>query len=93
MSDKPIKVTVYLRTDGLPGAAEGQVIPGHAWASGVVRVRPSKAHRLRAGRPMPFSGMTQLGTAVEEALTAGDVTLHLRPGRPARSGRHDLYAA
>ncbi len=93
MSDKPIKVTIYLRTDGLPGAAEGQVIPGHAWTSGVVRVRPSKAHRLRAGQPMPFSGMTQIGTAVEEALTAADVTLHLRRGRPVRPGQHDLYAA
>lgn len=42
---------------------------------------------------MPFSGMTQIGTAVEEALTAADVTLHLRPGHPARPGQHDLYAA
>jgi hypothetical protein len=92
MSGKLIKVTVYLRTDVLPGANEGEIVPGHAWASGVVRVRPSKAHRLRVGQPMPFSGMTQVGTAVEEALTAADVTLHLRPGppgppRPARPVR------
>ena len=42
---------------------------------------------------MPFSGMPQVGTAVEEALTAADVTLHWRPGRPARPGQHGLYAA
>ena len=73
-----------------PGSAAGG---GSRLAYGVVRVRPSKAHRLRAGQPMPFSGMTKVGTAVEEALTAADVTLHQWPGRPARPGQHGLYAA
>jgi hypothetical protein len=38
---------------------------------------------------MPFSGMTQVGTAVEEALTAANVTLPRPPGpsRPARPVR------
>ena len=82
MLEPMIEVRVSLSADGLRGAAEGAIVPGHAWASGVVQVRPSRAHQLHPGAAMPFHGMAQMQVAVEEALEAAGVTLHRPPGRP-----------
>jgi hypothetical protein len=84
--NKTISVTVYFFTDDLADQ-DGDVIPGHAWAQGQVAVRANATHSIKSGYEVMFNRMADLPAAIEDALIAAGVTLHL-PGAPAK-----LYAA
>jgi hypothetical protein len=72
--EKMIELRVRFWTNDL--ADDGAIRPKHAWASGVVRVKPNPAHGIRAQRPVPFNSLLDLGAAIEETLIANGLTLH-----------------
>jgi hypothetical protein len=75
-----IKVTVYFWTNPPTGSS----LPAgpHAQACGTVAVKASKAHGVKSGHEKHFNRMSDLQTAVEDALTGAGVTLHIPPRRP-----------
>jgi hypothetical protein len=74
--NKTISVTVYFFTDDL-AEQDGDVIPGHAWAQGQVAVRANATHTIKSGHEVMFNRMADLPAAIEDALIAAGVTLHL----------------
>jgi hypothetical protein len=73
---KTIGVTIRFFTNDLAGQADA-VSPGHAWAGGMIYVQANTAHGIKAGDPFPFQRMAEIPLALEKALQASGVTLHL----------------
>jgi len=57
-------------------APAGQIIPKHAWVSGVVRMEPNKTHSITPGNPLPFHSLLDVGAVIEKALIEHGVMLH-----------------
>ena len=58
---------------------KGQIVPKHAWTSGVVKVESNKSHGIQAQSPIPFHSLLDVGAVIEKALIQHGITLH--PGR------------
>ena len=58
---------------------KGQIVPKHAWTSGVVKVESNKSHGIQAKSPIPFHSLLDVGAVIEKALIQHGITLH--PGR------------
>jgi hypothetical protein len=56
---------------------EGQIVPKHAWASGVVRMEPNPSHGISPKSPAPFHSLLDLPAVMEKVLIAHGVTLHI----------------
>lgn len=74
--EKMIEVKVRFWTNDLAGAA-GEIVPKHAWASGVVRMETNASHGITPGRPAPFHSLMDLPAVLERVLIAHGVTLHI----------------
>jgi hypothetical protein len=55
----------------------GQIVPKHAWSSGVVRIESNKAHGIVPGAPRPFHSLLDVGAVVEKLLIDQGIVLHL----------------
>jgi hypothetical protein len=51
--EKMIEVKVRFWTNDIARAAD-EIVPKHAWASGVVRMEPNASHVISPGKPAPF---------------------------------------
>jgi hypothetical protein len=69
-----IEIKVRFWTDEI--AAEGKVVPKHAWTSGVVRIERNKSHGIEPGNPKPFNSLLDVGAVVEKVLIEHGITLH-----------------
>jgi hypothetical protein len=83
--EKMIELTVRFWTNNL--AEEGQIVPKHAWASGVVKLEPNATHGIDASRPTPFQSLPDLFSKIEQLMIEHGVTLH--PSRVERKYRAD----
>jgi hypothetical protein len=54
--ERTIPITIRLWTDGL--APKGEVLPRHAYGSGVIRLAPNKTHGIKGTSPVPFTTWT-----------------------------------
>jgi hypothetical protein len=72
--EKMIEVKVRFWTNDI-ASTSGEVVPKHAWASGVVRMEPNKSHGISGGKPMPFHSLMDLTAVIEKVLVAQGVTL------------------
>ena len=72
--EKTIPITIRLWTDTL--APNGEVMPKHAFGSGVVRLAPNKTHGIKGTAPVPFTTWTELLSTLERVLADNGVTLH-----------------
>ena len=72
--EKMVEIKVRFWTDGIEEA--GQILPKHAWSSGVVRVARNKSHSIVPGRPRPFNSLMELGSVIERVIIEHDLVLH-----------------
>jgi hypothetical protein len=76
--EKMIEVKVRFWTDEL--SSPGQVIPKHAWSSGVVRMKGNKTHGISGGKARPFNSLLDIGAVIEKVLTDHGIVLHISRG-------------
>jgi hypothetical protein len=80
---KMLRVSVRFWTDEIADTS-GHVVPGHAWASGVVVVESNETHGIRREQKgETFNSMAELPLAIEKAIMRAGITLHSR-GRESR---------
>lgn len=72
---KMIEVKLRFWTNDIAEKA-GQIVPKHAWSSGVVRIESNKAHEIMPGKPKPFHSLLDIGAVVEKLLIDQGITLH-----------------
>jgi hypothetical protein len=82
---KMIEVSLRFWTNGI-AKSKGQIMPKHAWSSGVVRVQGNESHGIVSGNPRPFHSLLDVGAVVEAVLVNHGITLH-------RSRRMKKYMA
>jgi len=80
--ERMIEVKVRFWTDGI-AEGEGQIVPKHAWTSGVVRMGRNKSHNIKTKNPRPFNSLMDLPRIVEMVLIDHGVKLH-RIGKTAK---------
>ncbi len=73
---KMIEVRLRFWTNDLADKA-GQIIPKHAWSSGVVRIEANKSHGIVPGAPKPFHSLLDVGAVIEKLLIEQGIVLHL----------------
>ena len=73
--DNTVKVVIYYMTS--PGLAPaGQIVPGHAWNSGTVRVKRNGPHGILRQVDRRFHGDAGLLSALKDARDEAGLTLH-----------------
>lgn len=73
---KMLRVSVRFWTDDI-AKTSGHVVPGHAWAGGVVVVESNETHGIpRVQDGATFNSMAELPLAIEKAIMRAGVTLH-----------------
>ena len=55
---------------------KGKIRPKHAWGSGVVRIKPNKAHGISTGKVVPFNSLMEIPSAIERVLINNGVSIH-----------------
>mgnify|MGYP006908215320 CR=1 FL=1 len=79
--EKMIEVSVRFWTNDI-ASEKGQLVPKHAWDSGMVAVPRNKTHGLGGVEPMAFTSILELTKVIADALAKQGVTLHM--GRKSR---------
>lgn len=74
--EKMIEVKVRFWTDKLTDDPE-KIIPKHAWASGVVRIKSNKTHGIKPEFNALFSSLMDIPSAIEKVLTAHNIKLRI----------------
>ena len=69
-----IEVKVRFWTNDIASAAN-EIVPKHAWASGMVRMESNESHGISPGNPAPFHSLMDLTAVIEKVLVAHGVTL------------------
>jgi hypothetical protein len=75
IGQRMIEVKLYFWTNKIADR-KGQIIPKHAWGSGMVRVQSNKTHGIRPNRPIPFHSTLELLGAIEKVLIQNGIVLH-----------------
>lgn len=78
---KMIEVKLRFWTNDIAKEA-GQIVPKHAWSSGVVRIKSNKSHGIVPGAPKPFHSLLDVGAVIEKLLIEQGIVLH--PSRKMR---------
>ena|SRR5689334_20607767 len=73
--ERMIEIRVRFWTNDI-AEVDGDVIPGHAWSSGVVRTEANRTHGIKPGDAVPFNSLLDLLSAIEKTLIQHGVTLH-----------------
>lgn len=74
--ERMIELRVRFWTNNI-AEGEGQILPKHAWASGVVRIEANESHDIDSGRTIPFQSLLDLGSVIEKVLIEHDIKLHV----------------
>jgi len=80
--ERMIEVKVRFWTDGI-AEGERQIVPKHAWTSGVVRMGRNESHNIKPKNPRPFNSLMDLPRIMEMVLIDHGVKLH-RIGKTAK---------
>jgi hypothetical protein len=73
--EKMIEVKIRFWTNDI-AESQGEVIPKHAWSSGVVRMERNDSHGLKPGTPRVFHSLLDVGSVIEKVLIEHGVVLH-----------------
>lgn len=79
--ERMIEIKVRFWTNDL-AQGKGQIIPKHAWSSGVIRIDANKSHGIIPSEPIPFQSLMDIGHAMEKCLLEHGIQLH--PSKRAR---------
>jgi hypothetical protein len=72
--EKMIQLQIRFFTDEI--AADGKILPKHAWDAGMVTVQTNESHGLAKGQPVPFNSILELPTAIEKQIIKQGIVLH-----------------
>jgi hypothetical protein len=72
---KMIEVKIRFWTNDI-AETTGQIVPKHAWSSGVVRVEANKSHGIVPAAPKPFHSLLDVGAVIEKVLVEYGIVLH-----------------
>jgi hypothetical protein len=73
---KMIEVKLRFWTDEI-AESEGNILPKHAWTSGVARMERNAAHGIVPQRPLVFHSLLDIGSVIEKALIEHGIELHV----------------
>lgn len=73
--EKMIEVKIRFWTDGL-AVEQGNILPKHAWAAGVVRMESNRSHGISPENPVPFNSLLDVGAKIEQVLLDHGIILH-----------------
>jgi len=82
LGEKMIEIRVRFWTDELAEKAR-QIMPKHAWTSGVVRMARNESHDIRPKNPRPLNSLMDLPRIIEMVLIEHGIKLH-RLGKMAK---------
>ena len=75
--ERMIEVRVRFWTNDLiEGQVKGEVIPKHAWASGMVAMDRNETHGISPGSPKPFHTLMDMPSVIEKVLIQHGIVLH-----------------
>jgi hypothetical protein len=74
--EKMIVLNVRLFTNNIAKGTD-KIVPKHAWAAGVVTIRPNEAHGIKPIKPEPFHTLLDLPLAIEKLLVRAGIVLHV----------------
>lgn len=72
--EKMIEVRLRFWTNDI-AAEKGNVIPKHAWTSGVVRIERNNTHGIEPKKPKPFHSLLDVGAVIEKVLIEHGIVL------------------
>lgn len=73
--EKMIEVKVRFWTNKI-APKKGNIVPKHAWTSGMVRMERNFAHGIMPQKPKPFHSLMDITAVIEKVLIAHGVELH-----------------
>jgi len=71
---KMLEVRVRFWTDDI-AVKKGEIIPKHAWGSGVINIDRNEAHGLTPEKWLPFNSMAEIPAALEKCLIENGVKI------------------
>ncbi|MGO8972042.1 MAG: hypothetical protein ACLQNV_00730 [Steroidobacteraceae bacterium] len=74
-NERMIEIKLRFWTNGI-AKGKGNVLPKHAWSSGVVRIERNESHGIKPRSPQPFHSLLDVGAVVEDVLIAHGIVLH-----------------
>lgn len=74
-NEKMIELRIRFWTNDI-AETSGEIVPKHAWDSGVVHVQRNASHDIEPLNPKPFHSLMDLTAVVEKVLIAHGVRLH-----------------
>lgn len=74
--EKMLVLNVRLFTNNI-AKGTGKILPKHAWAAGVVTIRPNDAHGIKAEEQELFHTLLDLPVAIEKLLVKAGIVLHV----------------
>ena len=75
--ERMIEVRVRFWTnDIVEGQVRGEVLPKHAWSSGVVAMDRNETHGISPEAPKPFHTLMDMPSVIEKVLIQHGVVLH-----------------
>ena len=73
--ERMIEIKLRFWTNDI-AAQKGEIIPKHAWTSGVVRMERNESHGIKPGNPRPFHTLLDVGSVIEKVLIEHGIVLH-----------------
>ena len=73
--ERMLEVRVRFWTDEI-AEGKGQIMPKHAWTSGVVRMARNESHGITPKEPRPFNSLMELPQVIERVLIEHGIKLH-----------------
>ena len=73
--EKMIEVKIRFWTNNI-APEKGDVIPKHAWTSGVVRIERNNTHGIEPKNPKPFHSLLDVGAVIEKVLIEHEIMFH-----------------
>jgi len=77
-NEKMIELRIRLWTNDL-AEVKGEIIPKHAWDSGVVFMEKNQSHGIDPANPKPFHSLSELPSMIEAVLIKHGIKLHPSP--------------
>ena len=59
--ERMIEVKVRFWTNNI-AEGDGNVLPKHAWTSGIVRIERNATHGIKPEKPVPFNSLLEVGS-------------------------------
>ena len=73
--ERMVEVKIRFWTNNI-ATEPGEIMPKHAWASGVVRIERNESHGIKPKAPRPFHTLLDVGAVIEKVLIEHGIVLH-----------------